>query len=176
LLGTPAGWAAQEPLLALAERLDKPVLVHPGPAGGSSGEVPGWWAPLVDYTRQLHAAWWAWHAYGGRTAFPHLRLCFVAAAGLAPAHHERLVARGGRLGTIDANLYVDTSATARRASTRWPGSSGSIRSCTAPTGRTPRPPSCGRGDAATAVIRYANPRRFLFGTRAARTTIEREVQ
>ena len=40
----------------------------------------------------------------------NLRLCFVAAAGLAPVHHERLTARGGRLGTIDPNLYVDTSS------------------------------------------------------------------
>ena len=53
---------------------------------------------VVDYTTQLQAAWWAWHAYLRRREFPRLRLCFAAAAGLAPVHHERLVARGGRFG------------------------------------------------------------------------------
>ncbi len=109
VLTTPAGWSTYGELLAIAEGWDRPVLVHPGIAA-PAGDVPGWWAPVVDYSQQLQAAWWAWHAYGGRLAFPRLRICFAAAAGLAPVHHERLTARGGRLGTIDTNLYVDTSS------------------------------------------------------------------
>src|SRR3712207_6858876 len=43
---------------------------------------PGWWAPVVSYVAQLHAAWWAWVA-GGRERWPRLRVCFAALAGLA---------------------------------------------------------------------------------------------
>jgi predicted TIM-barrel fold metal-dependent hydrolase len=166
VLGTPEGWAAVAPLLALAERLDRPILVHPGPTAPPPGEVPGWWAPVVDYTAQLQAAWWAWHAYGGRGQFPRLRLCFVGAAGLAPAHHERLAARGGRLGTIDPNLYVDTSGYGPQgidAVARILG----IDQVVHGTDR-PYADACDlrQGDAATAVFRRTNPLRLLFGTGA----------
>ena len=36
------------------------------PADASAAGRPAWWAPVVDYTAQLQAAWWAWHAFGGR--------------------------------------------------------------------------------------------------------------
>lgn len=175
LLGTPEGWAHHAPLLALAERLNKPVLVHPGIARPSGDDLPGWWAPLVDYTAQLHAAWWAWHAYGGRTDFPHLRLGFAAAAGLAPVHHERLVARGGRLGTIDPNLYVDTSGYGPQgidAVARVLGIDQVVHGTDRPYAEAA---DLRQGDAATAVIRHANPHRFLFGA-VRNTTTERGVQ
>jgi predicted TIM-barrel fold metal-dependent hydrolase len=175
LLGTPRGWARHAPLLALAERLNKPVLIHPGPTGVSADDLPGWWAPLVDYTAQLHAAWWAWHAYGGRADFPDLRLCFVAAAGLAPVHHERLVARGGRLGTIDPNLYVDTSGYGPQgvdAVARVLGIDQVVHGTDRPYAEAA---DLRQGDAATAVIRHANPYRFLFGA-GRNTTTERGVQ
>ncbi|HET6985874.1 MAG TPA: amidohydrolase, partial [Kribbella sp.] len=160
-------------LLAVAERLGKPILVHPGVAG-RAGEAPGWWAPVVDYTSQLQAAWWSWHAFGGRRSYPRLRLCFAAAAGLAPVHHERLAARGGRLGTIDPNLYVDTSSYGPQgidAVARVLGIDQVVHGTDRPyAGIT----ELRQGDAATAVIRHDNPHRLLFG--AGATTPERGVQ
>ncbi len=108
-LGTPVGWEAQAQVLRVAELRDKPVFVHPGPMP-ASGALPPWWAPVVDYVAQLQAAWWAWHAFGGRGQFPQLRLVFAAGAGLAPVHHERLAARGGHLGAGDPDVFVDTSS------------------------------------------------------------------
>jgi len=163
ILGTPAAWAGVGSLLEVAERLNKPILVHPGTAAAPAGEVPGWWAPVVDYTIQLQAAWWAWHAFGGRASFPQLRLCFVAAAGLAPVHHERLAARGGRLGTIDTNLYVDTSSYGPQgidAVARILGIDQVVHGTDRPYARSV---DLRQGDAATAVIRQANPHRLLYG-------------
>jgi len=177
VLATPAGWAAAGELLAVAERLDKPVLVHPGTARPDS-EVPGWWAPVVDYAGQLQAAWWAWHAYGGRHVHPRLRVCFVAAAGLAPVHHERLAARGGRLGTIDPNLYVDTSSYGPQgidAVARVLGIDQVVHGTDRPYAGIS---DLRQGDAATAVIRHDNPYRLLFGgdPGAGRPSPERGVQ
>ncbi len=108
-LTTPAGWSAVADVLRVAELSDKPVFVHPGPMP-PAGALPPWWAPVVGYVAQLQAAWWGWHAFGGRSQFPQLRLVFAAGAGLAPVHHERLTARGGRLGPVDPDLFVDTSS------------------------------------------------------------------
>ncbi|TDW17797.1 amidohydrolase family protein [Kribbella kalugense] len=171
-LGEPAAWEAQGELLRTAERLGKPILVHPGSARSTDG--PCWWAPVVDYTSQLQAAWWAWHAFGGRRSYPKLRLCFAAAAGLAPVHHERLSARGGRLGTIDTNLYVDTSSYGPQgidAVARILGIDQVVHGTDRPyAGST----DLRQGDAATAVIRHDNPHRLLFGTGVP--TPERGVQ
>jgi predicted TIM-barrel fold metal-dependent hydrolase len=163
VLGTPAAWAELGDLLTVAERSNKPILVHPGAASPPAGDVPGWWAPVVDYTLQLQAAWWAWHAFGGRTAFPRLRLCFAAAAGLAPVHHERLAARGGRLGTIDPNLFVDTSSYGPQgidAVARVLGIDQVVHGTDRPYAGTVE---LRQGAAATAVIRYNNPHRLLYG-------------
>ena len=171
-LGTPAGWEAHGELLAAVEQLDKPILVHPGAARPVDGS-PCWWAPVVDYAGQLQAAWWAWHAFGGRRSYPKLRLCFVAAAGLAPVHHERLTARGGTLGTIDPNLYVDTSSYGPQgidAVARVLGIDQVVHGTDRPyAGIT----DLRQGDAATAVIRHDNPHRLLFGAGAP---TERGVQ
>jgi predicted TIM-barrel fold metal-dependent hydrolase len=162
-LRTPAAWAALGDLLALAERLNKPILVHPGTPTPPTEDLPGWWAPVADYTLQLQAAWWAWHALGGRTAYPQLRLCFVAAAGLAPVHHERLTARGGRLGTIDPNLYVDTSSYGPQgidAVARVLGIDQVVHGTDRPYAGTVE---LRQGAAATAVIQHDNPLRLLHG-------------
>lgn len=167
VMGTPTGWAAVGPLLALAERLNKPILVHPGTPVPPGEELPGWWPPVVDYTLQLQAAWWAWHAFGGRTTYPRLRLCFVAAAGLAPVHHERLTARGGRLGTIDPNLYVDTSSYGPQgidAVARVLGIDQVVHGTDRPYAEASDLRR--QGAAATAVIRRTNPLRLLFGAGA----------
>jgi hypothetical protein len=159
-LSTPAGWEALGAVLRLAEVSDKPVFVHPGPAVPTSG-VPSWWPPVVGYVAQLNAAWWAWHACGGRAQFPHLRLVFAAGAGLAPVHHERMAARGGRPGEVDPDVFVDTSSYGAQgldALARVLGIDvlvlGSDRPYAEPLGSV-------LGDAATQAVRVDNPRRAL---------------
>jgi predicted TIM-barrel fold metal-dependent hydrolase len=142
-----------------------PLLVHPGPVSRSPVErdVPGWWAPVVGYTAQLNAAWWAWHAASVRQSFPRLRLVFAAAAGLAPVHHERQVLRGGEERPVDPEVYVDTSGYGPRALdavVRVLGIDalvlGSDRPYAAPLTEL-------FGEAATRAIRVTNPARLLVG-------------
>ncbi len=110
LLGTPAGWEAAGEVL-LHRRGERQAGVRaPRAERRRRGDLPAWWAPVVGYVAQLQAAWWAWHAFGGRALFPRLRLVFAAGAGLAPVHHERLSARGGRPGPVDPDVFVDTSS------------------------------------------------------------------
>jgi len=162
-MATPAALDHVAPLLALCEERSRPVLVHPGRATvDASAALPGWWAPVVDYVAQLQAAWWAWHA-AGRTLFPRLRICFAACAGLAPVHHERLVARGGRFSRVDPDVFVDTSSYGPRALDAVirvlgidPIVFGSDRPYAEPTDPD-------LGDAATHAIRCANPHRLLEG-------------
>lgn len=162
-VATPSGWDRLGAVLRVAEEQGRPVLVHPGPAAPPGEGLPGWWAPVVDYTAQLQAAWWAWHAYAGRASFPRLRICFVAAAGLAPVHHERLVARGGRLGTIDPNLYVDTSGYGSQgvdAVARVLGIDQVVHGTDRPYADASE---LRQGEAADVAIRQNNPHRLLFG-------------
>ncbi|WP_433789842.1 amidohydrolase [Actinoplanes sp. CA-252034] len=97
------------PLLEVLERSGKPLLVHPGPAPAESGELPDWWPALVPYVAQMHRSWMAWHV-AGRRRHPALRIAFVALAGLAPLHHERLAARGGPVFAPDPNVFYETSS------------------------------------------------------------------
>ena len=113
-LADPDGIVRMRPLLDEAERADKPLLVHPGPAPASAADLPSWWPALVPYVAQLHSAWLAWHV-AGRRRHPSLRIAFVALAGLAPLHHERLAARGGMLGPLDPFVYYETSSYGTRA-------------------------------------------------------------
>jgi hypothetical protein len=113
-IGSPAAIEAAALLLSECERLRWPVLVHPGPVAAPAGGVPAWWAAVVDYAAQLHAAWWAWHAVG-RSLLPQLRICFVAGGGLAPLHHERFAARSASRVVLDPNTFVDTSSHGRQA-------------------------------------------------------------
>ncbi len=92
-LADAAGYARCAPLLDLLEERDLPLFVHPGPAAGES-EGPGWWPAMVPYVQQMHAAWFAFRAFG-RPRHPRLRVCFALLAGLAPLHGERFAARGG---------------------------------------------------------------------------------
>lgn len=109
LIQTPAALEALAPVLAVCEAASKPVFIHPGPTARAEG-VPNWWAPVVGYVAQLQAAWWSWHTVG-RSLVPDLRICFAAAAGLAPIQHERRTSRGGGpLGPIDPNTFVETSS------------------------------------------------------------------
>jgi len=109
-LAAPGGLERLAPLLDVLDRAGAPLLVHPGPAG--TGNAPGWpvwWAPVVPFVVQLHAAWWAWFG-GGRDRFPDLPVCFVALAGLGPLHGERHRARGGLGSAIDPLTFVETSS------------------------------------------------------------------
>ncbi|SDS62093.1 amidohydrolase family protein [Actinoplanes derwentensis] len=108
-LGDPASIERMSPLLSELERAGKPLLVHPGPARVEEGELPDWWAAVVPYVAQMHRSWAAWHV-AGRKRHADLRIAFVALAGLAPLHHERLVARGGEFGSPDPNVFYETSS------------------------------------------------------------------
>lgn len=102
------------PVLERLERRGAPLLVHPGPAGEPRPGDPSWWPALADYVTSLHAAWLAWVARG-RAQHPRLRVCFVALAGLAPLHAERLQARGGPGLAHDPLTFFDTSSYGSRA-------------------------------------------------------------
>ncbi|RXS72063.1 amidohydrolase [Streptomyces sp. TM32] len=164
-----AGWARCAPLLDTVAELDKPLFVHPGAAPGTP-EAPAWWAALVPYVQQLHAAWFAFRAFG-RPRHPDLRVCFAALAGLAPLHGERLVARGGgrERGRVDCQAFYETSSYGTRAVdalVRAAGIdvvvSGSDRPYAAPV-----LPDLG-AQAAIHALRTANPARLLGPTKGAR--------
>jgi predicted TIM-barrel fold metal-dependent hydrolase len=108
-LGSPDAITRLGSLLTVLERSGKPLLVHPGPAPAEEGELPGWWPALVPYVAQMHRSWTAWHI-AGRKLHPGLRIAFVALAGLAPLHHERMAARGGPIGPPDPDVFYETSS------------------------------------------------------------------
>src|SRR4051794_37616610 len=106
------------PLLDRLEQVGAPLLVHPGPAPGFQSvapppprpTTPAWWPALTRYVHEMHAAWFAFIAFG-RAQHPDLRVVFVMLAGLAPLHLERLAARGGPAQDgIDRNVFFDTSS------------------------------------------------------------------
>lgn len=105
---SPAAVERVGPLLAMLEHHDKPLLVHPGPVSLPDGQLPAWWTAVVPFVQQLHAAWHAWQVAGPR-AHPGLRVCFVALAGLAPLHGDRVRARGGSEFEI-SDVYYETSS------------------------------------------------------------------
>ncbi|WP_202798802.1 amidohydrolase family protein [Saccharopolyspora spinosa] len=157
----PADVERIAPLLAVCEQHDRPVMVHPGAATCPPG-VPGWWPPVVDYVAQMQAAWWSWHV-AGRALLPDLRICFAAGAGLAPVHHERLVARGGAFDRIDPDAFVDTSSYGPRgvdALIRVLGIDPVVLGSDRPYAEPTDP---GLGEAASRAIRCSNPRRLLEG-------------
>jgi len=114
-LAAPEGLDRLAPLLGVLEERQAPLLVHPGPAGRDDQPGrPAWWAPVVPYVAQLHAAWWAW-IDGGRDRYPALPVCFAALAGLGPLHGERHRARGGDRAAIDPLTFVETSSYGKQA-------------------------------------------------------------
>lgn len=165
-LQVPATWMTRPgDLDSIAETLavcadaDRPVLVHPGPAQPSDN-IPDWWPAVVDYTAQLQAAWWAWRAVGRHTV-PGLRICFVAGAGLAPALHERFVARSGQPFVVHPNDYVETSSCGRQgvdALVRALGIDAVVLGTDRPYAE---PAEFHLGAAATHAITITNPARLL---------------
>lgn len=167
-LATPFAWERAARLLLAAELADKPVFVHPGPepARVLAGRLPEWWAPVVGYTAQMQAAWWGWHAVGGRVLFPRLKVLFGAGAGLAPVQSERHALRGGGRTTIDPAVFVDTSGTGPRALeavVRVLGIDALVLGSDRPYGD---PLADFLGDAALHAVRVTNPARLLATTAA----------
>ncbi|MFI7586430.1 amidohydrolase family protein [Spongisporangium articulatum] len=168
-LATPARLEEFAPVLAVCEAASAPVLVHPGPVAATDEResLPGWWPAVVDYPAQLQAAWWAWHA-AGRSLLPTLRIGFVAGAGLAAGHHERLRARGGSVGRVDADVFVETSSYGPQGLdvlVRALGIdvvvAGSDRPYAEPADLAA--PPFNLGTAAANAVDVVNPHRFLYG-------------
>lgn len=101
------GYARCEPLLRALEERDRPLFIHPGAA--PPRDRPHWWAANVDYVQQMHAACYAFAAFG-RPAHPALKVCFAMLGGLAPLHRERAAARGGPDLAADPRVWFDTSS------------------------------------------------------------------
>ncbi|HET8959756.1 amidohydrolase family protein [Nocardioides sp.] len=162
VMTTPHAVEQLAPVLEVAETADLPVLVHPGPVAAPESEVPGWWAALTSYPAQLTAAWFAWHA-AGRSLLPRLRIGFVALAGLAPLHHERLAQRGGSLGEIDPGVFYETSSYGRQAvdaMTRVVGADALVHGTDRPYAG---PTDLALGPAFDRAVEVVNPHHFLHG-------------
>jgi hypothetical protein len=163
VLVAPDGLERAKPLLDVLEATGRPLLVHPGPAGAADAPTrPAWWAPVVPYVAQLHAAWWAW-AVDGRERHPHLPVCFVALAGLGPLHGERMRARGGTSRPVDRLTFVETSSYGTQAVDAVVRVLGIDVVCHGSDRPYAAPATPALGDAAVHAIRTVNPRRLLAG-------------
>jgi hypothetical protein len=154
-----SGYSRCGPLLSLLESRGLPLFVHPGPAPDAAG--PPWWPALVPYVQQMHAAWFAFRAWG-RPRFPRLRVCFALLSGLAPLHGERLAVRGGGRGEVDRDVFLETSSYGPRAidaTIRALGIDTIV--CGSDRPYAPPPGDLGLGEAAEHAIRVANPGRLL---------------
>lgn len=163
-LADAEGYARCAPLLELLEERDLPLFVHPGPAAGGA-EGPGWWPAMVPYVQQMHAAWFAFRAFG-RPRHPRLRVCFALLAGLAPLHGERFAARGDGGSEPDPLVFVETSSYGPRAVesvVRALGVDAVVQGSDRPYAEPPQHPGHGLGGAAAYAFRIANPRRLLTG-------------
>ena len=161
-MDTPAAIRRMKPVLDTLEAADLPLLIHPGPVAATK-DTPSWWPALVPYVSQLQASWLAWHLVG-RERHPTLRIAFVALAGLAPLHHERLVARGGQFGAVDPRVYYETSSYGTRAIdaiVRVVGVDPLVHGSDRPYAQ-PTDPEL--GDAFTHALFSANPQHLLKGT------------
>jgi hypothetical protein len=156
------GYRRCAPLLSLLEARELPLFIHPGslPPAPRTLELPAWWPALVSYVQQMHAAWYAFAAFG-RARHPRLRVCFGMLAVLAPLHAERAQARGGGRRAVDFDAFLDTSSygpDAVDATVREVGIdvlvNGSDRPYAAPGRDWP-------GEAAAHAIRVSNPGRLL---------------
>ncbi|HXV57705.1 MAG TPA: amidohydrolase family protein [Gaiellaceae bacterium] len=90
------------------------LFVHPGPPEPPPAGAPRWWAPVVDYTHQLQAAYFTWLDRDA-DSHPELDVVFAALAGGAPVQLERLEVRGGDLRAARfRRVYLDTSSYGRQ--------------------------------------------------------------
>jgi 6-methylsalicylate decarboxylase len=176
-----AGYDRVGPLLEVLERCRKPLLVHPGPAGGVGSvaqeigdvwvarevsdrsvtrETPPWWPAIVSYVQQMHAAWFFFRAHG-RSRHPDLKVCFALLAGLAPLHGERFAARTGDRNVIDEDVFLEVSSYGTRAvdaTVRVLGIDPLVNGTDRPYGE---PVRLDLGAAAIHALRSVNPLRLL---------------
>jgi predicted TIM-barrel fold metal-dependent hydrolase len=102
------------PLLDGLRRHGRFLFVHPGPGRPTPGRA-AWWAPIVEYTAEMQAAYAAWIAEGA-SRYPDLRVVFAILAGGAPIQLERLRSRGVEVpSSLHANVFFDVSSYGRRA-------------------------------------------------------------
>ncbi|MFF0308064.1 amidohydrolase [Streptosporangium sp. NPDC004379] len=167
-VGDAAGLARVAPLLDVLAERDLPLFVHPGPAapavpaaGPGAPAAPGWWPAVVPYVQQMHAAWFAFAAFG-RPRHPGLRVCFALLAGLAPLHSERLARRGGDgRGEVDRDVFLETSSYGPRAIdaiVRELGIDVVVNGSDRPYAEAPDP---ALGEAARHAVTVVNPNRLL---------------
>ncbi|MBP2703208.1 amidohydrolase family protein [Microbispora sp. RL4-1S] len=160
-LGDAAGLARVAPLLDELEARGLPLFAHPGPTVAAGPDWPDWWAPVVPYVQQMHAAWYAFQAYG-RPRHPGLKVCFALLAGLAPLHSERQISRGASVrGLVDPDMFVETSSYGPRAVDaviRELGVDVVVNGSDQPYAQAP---VLGLGDAARHAITVANAHRLL---------------
>jgi hypothetical protein len=158
-----AGYERIGPLLEVLEARGRPLLVHPGPTGGSlavAREAPHWWPAIVSYVHQMHAAWFSFRAHG-RRRHPDLRVCFAILAGLAPLHGERFAARTGDRNVVDEGVFLEISSYGTRAvdaTIRVLGIDALVNGSDRPYAE---PPELDLGPAALHALRSANPMRLL---------------
>jgi 6-methylsalicylate decarboxylase len=153
------GYARVAPLLGTLEDAARPLFIHPGPAVVPKA-APGWWPTIVSYVEQMHAAWYAFRAFG-RPRHRTLRVCFAMLAGLAPLHGERFLARTGLRTIVDENAFLDVSSYGMRAvdaTVRVLGIDVLVAGSDRPYA-SPALPDLGA--AAAFAIRAANPLRLL---------------
>jgi predicted TIM-barrel fold metal-dependent hydrolase len=154
-----AGYDRLGPLLDVLEAADRPLLIHPGIAMVADG-APAWWPAIVPYVQQMHAAWFAFRAYG-RPRHPNLRVCFAILAGLAPLHGERFSARAGGRSPVDPRVFLEISSYGTRsvdATIRVLGIDVLVNGSDRPYAD---PVHLDLGAAATRALRSANPGRLL---------------
>ncbi len=101
-------------LLRELERSGRVLFIHPGPAHPAAN-MPAWWAPVVDYTAEMQAAYAAWLARGAER-YPGLRVIFAILAGGGPFQLERLRSRGVDVrSTLHPTVFFDTASYGHRA-------------------------------------------------------------
>jgi hypothetical protein len=157
-----AGYTHVGGLLELLEARGRPLFIHPGPAAGAGAGAPAWWSAVVDYVAQMHAAWFAFRAFG-RPRHPRLRVAFAMLAGLAPLHGERFTARAGpgERTVVDPRVLLETSSYGPRAIdaiVRVSGIDALVHGSDRPYAP---PPQSGLGDAGETALRVVNPARLL---------------
>jgi predicted TIM-barrel fold metal-dependent hydrolase len=155
-----AGYTHLRELLELLEARARPLFIHPGPATGPVVGAPTWWPAIVDYVAQMHAAWFAFRAFG-RRRHPRLRVMFAMLAGLAPLHGERFAARAGQRTVIDPDVFLETSSYGPRAIdaiVRVSGIDTLVHGSDRPYAP---PPRSGLGAAGETALRVVNPARLL---------------
>ena len=158
---SPAAVERAGELLSVLERVGAPLLIHPGPPHPAPPRgAPAWWAPLIGYVQQLHAAWWAWRE-AGPSAFPDLRVCFCALAGLAPLHGERHRARGGDERPVDPLVFLETSSYGPRAVDATIRALGIDVLCHGSDQPYAEASPLGMGEPVDHALRVANPSRLL---------------